>query len=157
MDLLLRVVTPRNFLIAGLILGLVKLWPKIEKYPRRMYLESRYPPQRGVTAAGQEVLDRVDRREAKRVESRFRRVMAKLAEARARGARVDGLEAKARAALKINVPAYRRQATKVLIDVEMAIPREKVRYIPVYATEEQEEVAKDVLPAKTGPAPRRRQ
>lgn len=151
MDLLFRVVTPRNLLILALLLGLARVWPKIEKYPRRMYLEWRYPPQGGETAAGQEVLDRVERREAKRVEARFRRVMGKLAKARTHGFQVGGLEAKARAALKLNARAYRRQAIKVLIDVEMAIPREKVQYIPMHPSEEQEEVVPDVPPSKPRP------
>lgn len=156
MDLLFRVVTPRNLLILALVLGFTRLWPKIERYPRRMYREWRYPPQSGGTAAGQEVLDRLDRREAKRVEARFRRVAAKLARARTRGLQVDGLQAKARAALTLNVHAYRRQAIKVLIDVEMAIPREKTQYIPMHPSEEQEEVAQDVPPSKPRPLTGRR-
>lgn len=151
MELLVRVVTLRNLLILALALVSIKLWPKIERYPRRMYLEWRYPPQGGETAAGQELLDSLERREAKRVEARFRRLAAKLAGARSQGFQVDGLEAKARAALKLNVRAYRRQAIKALIAVEMEIPREKVQYIPMHPSEDQEELLEDVPPSKPRP------
>ena len=82
----------------------------------------------GTTQAGQEILADVDRREAARVEGRFRRLQASLAQARADGFDVRDLEKTAEAAMALNNQQYRRRAVKILEDIELKIPRHRERF-----------------------------
>lgn len=146
MELLLRLVTPRNTAAAlGAALLLNAAWQlrfELQWRYNRMF----YPPVAGVAPAGREILDEAEKREAARVVARHRRLLAELDEAATRGHDVRPLRLKADAALKLNTPSLRRQAVKVLTEVEMQIPRERRRYIPYGPTPAPGE---DIVPQPT--------
>lgn len=150
MDLLFRIVTPRNLLLAAAAVALVFLWYLVEPYPRRIYQEWRYPPQAGPASGGQEILEGIERGQARRVEARYRQVWAKLDEAERSGFDARGLRAKARAALSWNQPGLQRQALRALSEVEMVLSRPKARYVPASPSDEETEILPDVKPSKTG-------
>ena len=141
-------VTPKRVVLAVLLLAALKFLLPYYQVPLTWYRQKMYPPVGGPEAAGQEILAANEKREAVVVEARFRRVLAQLEQARAEGNDVSGLEAKARAALTLNVDAYRRKAVKMLTEVEMAVPRRRVDYIPMGPTQAPgEEIEPDVSPS----------
>jgi hypothetical protein len=156
--------------VALLILLIVafKVLTPYREIPLNWLRHKMYPPQGGPSDFGKQILAENEKKEAARVETRYRRVLAMLEQARAEGHDTSGLEAKARAALSLNVDAYRRKAVKMLTEVEMASPRRRVQYIPMGPTQAPgEEIDEDVkpqvvqdeeapLPAKPAPKKRKR-
>ncbi len=122
MDWLVKYVTLRNTILAVVAVGLLRLGAMYYHLPLYWLQQRMYPPQGAAPAAGNDILDDLDRREAARVQARYRRVLAQLEEARGRGFDVSGLERKAAAAAALNAK-YRRQAVRLLTEVEMAVPR----------------------------------
>lgn len=144
-------------LMVGLRLGL-PYW----RYPVNWYTQWRYPPQGGPTAAGQDIMADAERREAGRIEARYRRILAQLEQSRAEGFDTAALESKARAALELNNKAYRRSAVRMLAEVEMAVPRKRVNYIPMGPTQAPGEDIEPDVPGRTAvaqdqaPAPKKK-
>lgn len=149
MELLQRIATRRNLVLLLLGLGVGRAWMRYGHIPKSAYREWREPPRQAPAAdpAGKELLDAVEARERKRLIGRHRRISAKLEEARGNGFEVAGLQAKADAALKLNSKDLRRQAARTLSEVELAIPRKRVQYIPMYDPIP-EPIAPDAKPAK---------
>lgn len=148
MELLLKLCTGRNFFMALAAVAVIRLGVEFAHYPLTYYNRWQYPPAGQTPEAGRQILADVERREAGRVEARYRRVLAQLEQARAEGFETRGLDAKARAALTLNTPEFRRQAIKILTDVEMAVPRKRVKYIPDGPTQAPGEyVEPDILPS----------
>ena len=123
MDLLIKLMTARLFVLLLLVAVAVRLAVDFGHFPLLWYRQWRYPPQRGQSSLGLEMAQDYDKREAARVEARYRRVKAHLEQARRHGHDTKGLEAKARAALTLNNARYRREAVRTLIEVDMATPR----------------------------------
>lgn len=135
MEILLRLVTRRNVLIAGSLAGLIALGIELQEFPRRWYHDRFYPPQ-GAAAGGKDLLQSQEARESRKIMNRYKRVSALLAVSKSAGFETAGLEAKAASALQLNTPGYREFAVKILSEVEMAAPRKKVQYIPLYPRED---------------------
>ena len=133
MDWMLKYVTARNTIAALAFAALFNIYIAmgLRHYPLRWYRHWRYPPQSGPSPEGRAILDANEQQKAAKVEARYRRLRARLDQARAEGFSVEGLQKKAEAALQLNVPNYRRHAVQILVDVEMAIPRRRTRYIPL--------------------------
>ena len=106
-------------------------WP----YPVNWYRQWRYPPQGAASTAGQDILADNEKREAGKIEARYRRILAELQQARAQGFDTTALENKARAALSLNVKEYRNRAVRMLSEVEMSVPKQPVQYIPMGPTQ----------------------
>jgi hypothetical protein len=134
-------------LMVGLRLGL-PYW----RYPVNWYTQWRYPPQGGPSAAGQDIMADAERREAGRIEARYRRILAQLEQARAQGFDTRALESKARAALELNTKAYRHSAARMLAEVEMSVPRPRVNYIPMGPTQAPGEDIEPDAPGKSAVA-----
>lgn len=134
MELLQRFASRRSLVLLLLGLGIGRAWMRYGHIPKREFREWLNPPQPPAAAdpAGKELLDAVETRERKRLIGRHRRISAKLEEARGQGFEVTGLQNKADAALKLNSKDLRRQAQRTLSEVEIAIPRKRVQYIPMY-------------------------
>ena len=158
MDLLDHL-TPRRIMVAlGIVVGLRVLVP-LRHYPVNWYEQWRYPPIGGPSEQGKQILEENERREAGIIEARYRRIFAELEQARAQGSDTSGLEAKARAALALNIASYRRTAIRMLSEVEMAVPRPRVQYIPMGPTEAPgEDIVPDVeaKPVEEPPVPARK-
>jgi hypothetical protein len=156
MDLLLRLLTPRRMaaamclLAAGLLIG-----PHVPRLSRRLYHSLRPETPTPPVPVPPDLRSQLERQDQSRVASSYRRVAARLDDAAAEGFEVSGLKAKAAAALKLSAAGYRWKALEVLGEVEMAIPRKKTRYIPLYpgAEPEAEEVPPDVQPVAAKPRP----
>lgn len=129
MDWLLRLVTPRNFILVALVLGGIQAWIYFGTVPRRMYRQWRYPPEK--QAADPDISELLKRREELKVEAFYRKVSALIEEARGEGFSVDGLQAKANAALDLERAGFRDAAMRTLAAVELEIPRKEVQYIPM--------------------------
>ena len=140
MDLLFKIFTLRNMVILAALGVSGYAADYYQEYPRRWYREWRYPPQKGITPGGEDILIQNEKREAKAVQRRYERVTELLAQAQKDGFAVDKLRRKAAVALTLNTPQYRRQAVKFLVEVEMAAPRKKVQYIPMYPANEDEDL-----------------
>ena len=151
LEWLLRVATPRNFAVAGVILAILALASYLDLYQYVVqWNEARlYPPQKASGLAGREILQSKQQREAATVARRYDRIMAGLEAAGREGFVVAPLAAKARAALKFNVPDYRIYATRLLIQVEMAIPRKRTRAIPASESDETLETPASIPAKKT--------
>jgi hypothetical protein len=66
------------------------------------------------------------------IEAQYRRVGMLIGQARQIGFDVAALQARADLALTYNSPGRRSEASRILSEVEMAVPRKKVQYIPLY-------------------------
>ena len=157
MNLLVKFVTGRN-LILLLLLGLaIRGALQFGHLGTPHYMRWRYPPQGGASPQGLEILAENEKREAHRVEARYRRLLAQLGAARAEGFEITALENKAKAALTLNIAAYRRQAVTILNEIEMALPRKPSQYIPMGHSEAPgEDIEPDIAPSKATPRKRRR-
>jgi hypothetical protein len=149
MDLLLRLLTPRRMAAAGCLMAAAFiLGPQAPALSRRLYHalvpETHVPP----ADVQPDLQAQLARQEQARVASNFRRVSGLLDAAEAEGFEVAGLRAKAAAALKLSAAGFRWKGLEVLGEVEMAIPRKKTQYIPLYpgAQPETEEVPPDIQP-----------
>jgi hypothetical protein len=144
MEFLLKVFTLRNLLLALAAIGLVLAADNLQQYPRRWYHAWRYPPQRDSGSGGRDILEGKERREAAGLRRRYERVMAQLDEARRQGFQVGVLERKAEVALRLNDARDRPHAVKILVEVEMNVPRKKVQYIPLYPADEEVPIPRDI-------------
>ena len=140
MEILLRIVTRRNVLMAASVTGIVALGLRYQEHPRRWFRDRFYPPQGAAPAAGRDLMQNQEARESRRIMKRYERVMEILALSKQEGFQTAGLEAKATAALKLNAPGYREFAVSTLSEVEMAAPRKKVQYIPMYPREDDQDI-----------------
>jgi len=154
MEFLLKVCTRRNLIIAAALLGLIFAADHLQRYPRQWYRAWRYPPQKGASPGGDEIMALKDKTDSARLVRRYDRVMSLLAQAQAENFAVDALERKAAAALQLNNARYRPHAVRILVEVEMDIPRKKVQYIPLHPLEEEVEIPQDLPGRRVGKARR---
>lgn len=129
LDWLLRLVTPRNFVLLFVAMGLGEAWRYYGNIPRRAYRLWMYPPQSQAPDA--DIADLLKTREHQHVQAFYQKVCALLEAARADGLQVDGLQAKANAALDLEKAGFKDQAMTTLAEVERDIPRKPVPYIPM--------------------------
>lgn len=157
MELLLKVCTWRNLVLAALAAGAVSVAVRFQEHPRRWVRDWRYPPQGRAPAAGEEIMKLKDQRESADLRRRHRRVLDLLGQAEADGFKVSALRQKADAALALDDARTRRKAVSLLAEVELAVPRKKVQYAAVATPEDdEEEIPADVRPLVTGGGRRRR-
>ena len=151
MEHLLRVVTVRNGLIAGIIIGALAMIDFFDLYQYAgQWVQSRlYPAQKNSGLAGREILQSKENRESAAVLRRYGKILDQLGAARREGFEIAPLAAKARAALKFNVAGYRIYATRLLIEVQMAVPRKQPRAAPVSRSDEDLEIPPNVPTKKT--------
>jgi hypothetical protein len=156
MELLLKVCTWRNLVLAVLAAGAVSLAVRLQEHPRRWVRDWRYPPQGHAPASGEEIMRLKERRESEDLRRRHRRVLALLSQAEAEGFGVSALRRKADAAPALDSARTRRKAVSLLAEVELAIPHKRVQYTPVSTADDEEEIPSDVRPQVTGGGGRRR-
>ena len=139
--------TPRNAALGLLLLfGLPILASRIP-WAYRLARHRLLPPKPVAAAVTPpDLKGQLQRQELRGIYSRYRRVNAMLDKAEAEGFAVAGHRAKAKAAVRLAQLGFRWQAQTAMNDVEMNVPRKKVRYIPLYPKAEgaeEEEVAPD--------------
>lgn len=145
MELLLKLCTWRNLAWAAAAVAAIYSASLLQDHPRRWYRDWRYPPQSQAGSAGDEILQLKEQRDSAALLRRHGRVLALLSRAEAEGFDVAGLRRKADAALPLNSARTRRKAVLLLAEVELAVPRKKAEYQPLYpAAEAEEEVPADV-------------
>ncbi len=127
MEFLLRICTRHRLAIAAIVIGSLYGAALLQSYPRQWVGHWRYPPQKGLSAGGAEILQLQEQRDSARLLRRHARIRALLAQAWAEGFDVDALQRKADVALSLNDESHRAQAVKMLMEVEMSIPRAKQR------------------------------
>lgn len=156
LDLLLRYATPRNFVIAVIAAAAVSPAVRLVRYTHWRYEQAMYPPVRQAAAAGQDIKELLEKRESEKIEARYREVGARLLQAKADGFDVSTLQDRANEALAYNEPGRRQVAAQILNEVELAVPKKKVQYIPLYPksdddmmTDDDTPKPKPVLPPKT--------
>lgn len=143
----MRWVTPRHLALLLVLTALVQFWPQISEPVRRRYLAWRYPPQALAPGENADIVKDLDRRASLELRGRHRRLKAKLAAARAKGLDTGQLDLAADAVLALDNKDMRRLAHRKLEELEMLVPREKTRYIPMYEPLE-EEIAPDAAGAR---------
>jgi len=152
MDFIFKWCTPRNLLLsAGVAAGLVFAVPRLQPYPRQWVRAWLYPPQKGTTPGGDEIMRLALQRDAAAVTRRHQEVLALLAQAQADGFEIGALLREADVALQLNTPRYRRQALSLLAQVQAAVPRRKVQYIPSgTGADEAESIPRDLPGRRVG-------
>ncbi len=133
MDWLVKYVTPRHLMLLILLCMAAAFAFQFRGYPLQRYHQWRYPPQKGRTAQGEEILDSIEKQQSNRLRRKYERILTILSLSRAEGFEISDLEISAREALKLNVPGQRAKAEEMLYRIELDIPRKKSQYIPVEA------------------------
>lgn len=146
LELLLKLATPRGLLIVLIVAAVPAIALRFQRVPLSLYNGWRYTPAAQSSPGGGEILERLERERARQVESQYRRVLSAIERARARGSAVKGLSEKAASALRLNGPASRAAAARMLSEVEMAIPVESPRAVPLDPSDESEDIAPDIAP-----------
>jgi hypothetical protein len=132
LDLLLRYVTVRNALAVVIMAAAAPLAVRFGSYARWRYMQSAYPPVREAAPAP-DIDKLLDQRSSEKIAAHYHRVSFLIAQAKVDGFQTSSLQYKADQALAYNVPGSRPLAEQLLDETEMAVPRKKVQYIPVYA------------------------
>ncbi|MBI3554498.1 MAG: hypothetical protein HY077_18545 [Elusimicrobia bacterium] len=153
LEFLLRHVTVRNLVIAGILGASLPFAVGLGRSAREFYRETYYPAQRGSNKGSDDIKKTLDQRESEKVIARFERVNSRLAQAKADGRNIGGLAWKSKQAMRYNVPGRRDVALQMLDEVEMATPLKKVQYIPLYPPAPKDMMSDDdVPPAKAAAA-----
>ncbi|MBI5239831.1 MAG: hypothetical protein HY926_05115 [Elusimicrobia bacterium] len=156
MELLFKVCTWRNLVLAVLAAGAVSLAARFQEHPRRWVREWRYPPQGRAPASGDEIMRLQEQRGSADLARRYRRVQELLSRAEAEGFDVSALRRKAESALQLDEPRSRRKGVALLAEVALAIPHKKVQYMAVSTADDEEDIPSDVRPLITGGKGKRR-
>jgi hypothetical protein len=127
-ELLLKLCTWRNLVLAAMTFAAILSASRLQQYPRRWVQNWRYPPQGSAGAAGDEIMGLKEKREAAAVVRRGEKVQSMLAQAEAEGFNVAALRLKADAALRFNDDRSRRKAVLMLAEVEFAVPHKRIKY-----------------------------
>lgn len=123
MELILRYLNARGFLIVGgTIAGLVLL-AKFYDAPYRWYQDRQFAKERGAAVPAADIAKDLDARESFKLKGLYRDVSSEIAAAKARGRPVDSLQAAADAALRMDAPATRALAFDTLNRLRLAIPQ----------------------------------
>ena len=141
LDFLLRHVTVRNFVIAGLMAAAAPFAARFGRYAHWRYMQTFYPPVRASESAGEDIKKDLEKKESDRFLARHQRVSGLLAQAKADGFNVAGLDYKAGLALSYNVSERRAEGASLLTEIEMSVPKKKVQYIPIYEPAPQTDMA----------------
>ncbi len=132
LDLLLRYVTVRNVIAVVIMAAAAPVAVRFGCYARWRYMQAVYPPVRGSSSGADDIGQSLDRKAGDKIAAQYRRVSFLLAQAKTDGFDVTALEYKASQAQAYNAPGSRPLAAQLLAETEMAVPRKKVQYIPVY-------------------------
>ena len=128
MELLLKLCTWRNLVLAAMTFAALTTAGRLQRYPRRWWQNWRYPPQGSAGAEGDEIMLLKEKREASALVRRREQVEAILARAEAEGFNVSALRREADAAMRFNDVRSRRKAVLMLAEVELAVPHKKVKF-----------------------------
>jgi hypothetical protein len=153
LDLLLRYVTVRNALAVVIMAAAAPLAVRFGNYAQWRYMQANYPPQHDAGVAGKDLDLLLDQRASEKIIAQYRRVNFLLAQAKTDGFDTAALEYKASQGLAYNVPGSRPLAAQLLDETEMAVPRKKVQYIPLYPAAPNDTMSDDDTPKpKASPA-----
>ena len=133
LDFLLRYVTGRNLLIAVMTAVAMPFIVQLARFGHDTYMRAVYPPVRDNGGAASDIKAVLDQREREKVQLQYRRVSALVSDAKAMGYDVGALDWKLQSAMALDASGQRATALQLLSEVEMAAPRKKVQYIPLYA------------------------
>jgi hypothetical protein len=123
MDLILRYLNARGFvLVGGTIAGFVLL-VKFYDAPYRWYEDRRFAKERGGASLATDISKDLDVRESLKLKGLYRDVTSEIAAAKARGRPVDSLQTAADAALRLDTAATRPMAMDSLNRLRLAIPQ----------------------------------
>lgn len=143
LDFLLRYATPRNFVIAALLAASAAPAARLARYSYWRYQKALYPPVHAAPEEGGDIKQLLEKRESEKIEGRYRRVGGLILQAKADGFDVAALEDRANEALAYNVAGRREIAVQILNEVELAVPKKKVQYLPVYARVDENNMSDD--------------
>ncbi|HEX4046516.1 MAG TPA: hypothetical protein VH309_01705 [Elusimicrobiota bacterium] len=153
MDLILRYLNARGFLIVGGTIAALVLLAKFYDAPYRWYQDRKFAQERGGAAPAPDIARDLDARESLKLKGLYRDVSAEIAAAKARGRPVDSLQAAADAAVRMDSPATRAFAMDTLNRLRLAIPQPLDAVRPSAGEEE----PPDAVPTPaSSPAPARR-
>lgn len=154
MDLILRYLNARGFvLVGGTIAGFVLL-VKFYDAPYRWYEDRKFAQERGAAVLATDISTDLDRRESLKLKGLYRDVSAEIAAAKARGRPVDSLQANADAALRLDNAATRPMAMESLNRLRLAIPQPLDAVRPSAGGDEPSDAP--ATPASSPAAPARR-
>jgi hypothetical protein len=151
MDLLLRFLNLRSFLIAGGIIAFVVLADRFQEYPRGWYENRLNARERGTSPLGGAIAQDLEARESARLKALHRTVSEEIAAAQAKGFAVGRLQAVADKALALDTPRFRPAAMERLNQLRLVIPQAKEPFQPAVENDD----AADI-PAAPKPSSSRR-
>ncbi len=123
MDLILRHLNARGFLLVGGTIAAFALLVKFYDAPYRWYEDRKFAEERGSAALATDISKDLDERESLKLKGLYRDVSSEIAAARARGRPVESLQAAADAALRMDTAATRPFAMENLNRLRLAIPQ----------------------------------
>ena len=123
MDLILRYLNARGFLLAGGSIAAFVLLIRFYDAPYRWYQDRRFAQERGAAVLATDISKDLDVRESKKLKGLYRDVSSEIAAAKARGRKVDSLQSAADAVLSMDTAATRPYAIDTLNRLRLAIPQ----------------------------------
>ena len=151
MNLILRHLNARGFLIAGAGAALVLLAIRFRAAPGRWHEARMIARDRGPAVFAPDIAQDLDARESMRLKRLYRDVGAEIAAAKARGVDAEPLQRAADAAMTMDSPASRAHAFENLNRLRLAIPQPLDALRPAGGGDD----SSDALPTPTS-APSRR-
>jgi len=123
MDLILRYLNARGFLLVGGTIASFILLLKFYDAPYRWYEDRKFAQERGASVLATDIAKDLDVRESLKLKGLYRDVCADIAAAKAHGRSVDSLQVAADAALRLDTAATRPVAIANLNRLRLAIPQ----------------------------------
>ena len=155
MDLILRYLNARGFvLVGGTIAGFIFL-VKFYDAPYRWYEDHKFAKERGASLAT-DISKDLDVRESLKLKGLYRDVTSEIAAAKARGRPVDSLQAAADAALRMDSAATRPMAMESLNRLRLAIPQPLDAVRPSAGGDEKSDAPSTPASSPAAPPARRR-
>jgi hypothetical protein len=153
MELILRLLTKRNFLIAAAVIAALLLGDRFRAYPVLWYEHWRYPPQMPDRASAADIVAAQNALESLKLRALHQRVSAEISSAAESGLDVGTLQAQADALLALDTPKYREVAIEKLNRLSLSIPQPVEHVTPAG---EDDEPPADEVPTPTASPVRRR-
>jgi hypothetical protein len=123
MEIILRFLKWKYFLIGGGIVIAVVLADRFQEYPRLAYQHWADARERGVSPLGADIQRDLDAKDSARLKALHRTVSAEIAAAAAKGFDVARLQVIADKALLLDTPKYRAAAMERLNKLRLVIPQ----------------------------------
>ncbi|MFI5346521.1 MAG: hypothetical protein ACHQ51_09130 [Elusimicrobiota bacterium] len=148
MELILRFLNLRTFLIAGGIVAAIVLADRFQEYPRGWYERKMNARERGLSPLGASISQDLEARESARLKALHRTVSDEIAAAQAKSFNVSRLQAIADKALALDTPRFRPAAIERLNHLRMVIPQASEQFRPASENDDPSDIPDAPKPAK---------